>query len=379
MRRVGVFALIAILLLASPVLGSALPDFYGPRAGVDADTTVYLDALSGSVPGIARLRARLERTPTPKHAADGWSFLCKFDLHIGGYATAIDDCKRAVRLDPAGGDAQTLAIAELLAGKPAPSFHGSARVPVSPGVQVPVEAGRYNGVAIADTGAGISFMMHSVAEAAGVKKLGVSGKVGTATSAVIGQLGLIPEVKIGGAFIDNIPVVVMPDAKLVFSNGKETVRLPFLMSLYALAGFGRIAWLDHDKWLAIGSAAPRPMAHAVPMIWHPLGIAVPLRGPGGVRAAHFDSGANISFLFDDALPLLSATEKGQLAVTMRTIGGVGGVVRERVRKLPVASFVLAGQPLVLKNVKVVKEPDTGEVARLGEDVFQMYSTVVFDF
>jgi len=35
--------------------------------------------------------------------------------------------------------------------------------------------------------------------------------------------------------------------------------------------------------------------------------------------------------------------------------------------------------LVLKNLDIAGETKTGEAARLGEDVLQAYSAVVFDF
>jgi hypothetical protein len=47
--------------------------------------------------------------------------------------------------------------------------------------------------------------------------------------------------------------------------------------------------------------------------------------------------------------------------------------------VPQASLTLAGQPLVLKNLDIAKQPATGEAARLGEDVLQAFSAVVFDF
>lgn len=367
------------LIVASPACAADVPDYFAPRTGMDAETALYLDAWSGHAAAIDALRARLKADPAPANAADGWSFFCKSAFHTGDYITGLQDCTNAVQSDPNGGDSQTLADMKLLKGQPAMRAYGFARVPVSPGVQIPVTAGGYVGPAIADTGAGLSFMMQSVARKAGVKMLGASGSVGTTTAAVAGTLGLIPEVKIGQAVVKNIPVVVMPDANLTYSDGKETVRLQFLMSLYALASFGRVAWLDHDKWLALGRAAPASFPGAVPMIWHPQGIAVPLEGPGGLRAAHFDSGANISYLFDLGLSLLSSAEQTQIVETSRKVGGVGGVVDEKVRELPIATLSLAAQPLVLKKVKVVKEPDTGEAARLGEDVLQRYSAVVFDF
>jgi len=54
-------------------------------------------------------------------------------------------------------------------------------------------------------------------------------------------------------------------------------------------------------------------------------------------------------------------------------------VEQEVRRVPQADLTLAGQSLVLKNLDIAGETKTGEAARLGEDVLQAYSAVVFDF
>lgn len=379
MRWSAFLSLAFLTLLATPVRAAETPDFYAPRAGLDADTALYLDAWSGDANAVERLRARLSQTPAPANAYEGWSFLCNFEYHSAQYAKAIPDCEKAIALNADGGDANTLAIVTLVAGQPAPRAYGSARVPVTSGVHVPVKAGGYEGTAIADTGAQISVMMQSVAKAAHVKMLGASRDVGSTTAKISGQIGLIPEVKLGEALVKNVPVLVLPDAQLTITDGKKSVSLPFILSLYALADFGRIAWLDHDKWLALGSDAPASFPGAVPMIWYPDGIAVPLEGPGGRRAAQFDSGADVSYLYENAVPLVSDAARATIIQTKRKIGGVGGVVTEDIRRFPTVALTLAGQPLVLKNADIAKEPDSGEAARLGEDVLQTYSAVVFDF
>jgi hypothetical protein len=370
---------LALSLAASVQAAPLPPDYYAPRTGLDADHALLVDVWSGKPETIAALRHHLEATPAPAIAADGWSFLCDFDYHSGLYAQGETDCHKAIAANPSGGDANTLAIIDRVKSLPPPSSSGSARVALTSGVHIPVHAGDYADFAIADTGAEISVMMQSVAQAAHVNMLGASKDVGGTTGSVSGNIGLLPLVQIGDATVRNIPVLVLPDAQLTITHGKDVVKLPFILSLYAMAGFGKVAFLDHDKWLALGAAAPADAAGAVPLMWHPQGIAVPLDGPGGRHAAHFDSGANVSYLFDAGLPLVSDAERAKVSDSTRDIGGVSGVVKETIRKLPVASLTLAGQPLVLKDVDVAKEPDTGEAARLGEDVLQDYSAVIFDF
>lgn len=378
-RFASLIVVFALWTVVAPARAAEKPDYFAPRAGMDADTALYLDAWSGDADAVEGLRARLSRTPAPANAYADWSYLCDFEFHAAQYARAIPDCEKAIALNPEGGDANTLAIAKLVVGQPAPRVRGSARVPVTKGVRVPVKAGTYDGTALADTGAQISVMMQSVAKDAHVKILGASRRVDSTTASVAGQIGLIPEVKIGNAVVENIPVLVLPDAQLTITAGKETVSLPFILSLYALADFGRVAWLGHDKWLALGSAAPPPFPGAVPMIWSPNGIAVPLEGPGGRRAAQFDSGADVSYLYESGTSLLSTADRVTIVKAKRKIGGLGAVVEQNVRRIPQANLALAGQPLVLKNLDIASQPETGEAARLGEDVLQAYSAVVFDF
>jgi hypothetical protein len=378
MSRIACVAL-AVLIAAGARAAADTPDYYAPRTGLDRDTALLLDAWSGNAHVVAALRARLGEIPAPANAGDDWSFLCTFGYHTGHYAQAVRDCEKAVATDPQGGNPDTLAIVKLLARAPSTRVRGTARVPVHDDVRIPVRAASYDGDAVADTGAEISVMMQSVARQAHVRMLGASRHVQGTTGAVTGQIGLIPSVKIGDAQVNDIPVLVLPDAQLVLTSGRTSIRLPFILSLYALAGFGRVAFLDHCKMLALGDDAPMPFAGATPIIWHPAGIAVPLQGPGGVHAAHFDSGSNASYLYPAALPLLSAQERARIVDSTRKIGGVGGIVEEKIRRLPLANLALAGQPLQLQNVDVAAQPQSGEAARLGQDVLQKYAAVVFDF
>ena len=373
MRRLG--GAVAALVLAG-LASSALADPYATDRTVTGEDRIMSDVIFGRPGAIERLRQRLTTAPaaSPALQKEGWSTLCEHSYHVGQYAQGAKDCAEAVLRDS---DVNTAVIVRLLAAQPVPRAEGSARVALSAGAHVPVAAGDYRDFAIADTGAQISVMMESVALAAHVRILGASSSVDTTTTPVRGKIGIVPEVRIGGAVLRDLPVLVLPDHQLSIAGGR--VRLPFILSLYALAEFGRVAWLDHGRVLALGDAAPAPTADAVPMIWHPQGIAVPLDGRIGRRAAHLDSGANLSYLFNAGLPMLRAEEVQRLAPSHRRVGGVGGVVDEQGDQLPLATLSMAGRPLVLTDVDVVRDTENGEVARIGEDVLNRYAAAVLDF
>lgn len=377
-RRVAAaFGLAAVLAIGLSAPARAAEDPYAERArGVRGDEALWLDVVFGEAGAADRLRARLTAAPVPADdfAARAWPLVCEHDYHASRYRDAVADCTRAAAL---GADAHVLEIVALLADQPSVQAEGSARVALTPGSHIAVRSGDYNAWAIADTGAQISVMMQSVATAAHVRLLGVTRSVDTTTTTVAGQIGLIPEVVIGGARLRNLPVLVLPDAQLTLANG--AVRLPCILSLYGLAAFGRLAWLDHGRTLALGDAAPQGLDGAVPMVWHPLGLGVPLDGVGGRRVAHLDSGANISYLLESGLQLIPPDERVRLGVGHRRIGGVGGVVEQDIERLPRASLALAGHPLAFADIDVAMNADTGEVARLGEDVLDRYSAAVLDF
>jgi hypothetical protein len=371
-------ALAALLLLtATPALAD---DPYAADGAATGDGRLTADVIFGRTGAIERLRARLHQADASADLqTDGWSTLCEHDYHVGDYALGAKECDQAAAR---GTDANTAKIVRLLAAEPAPRAEGSARVPLSPGGHIGVIAGDYQGFAIADTGAQISVMMQSVAKLAHVRILGASSSVDTTTTAVAGQIGILPEARIGAATLRDLPVLVLPDRQLILGGG--AIRLPFILGLYAMTGFGRVAWLDHGRALALGDAAPAPTAGAVPITWHPVGIGVPIdgvanHGLGGRRQARLDSGANLSYLYRTALPLLKPEDAARLTPSRRQVGGVGGVVEEVIDTLPRATLALAGHPLEFGEIDVAKDPGEGEAALLGEDVLTRYAAAVLDF
>lgn len=309
----------------------------------------------------------------------GWSALCEAGYRAGRYQQAESDCRRAVAADPSGDGsaARTLAVVTGMGGQPPIQTAGSATVEFTKDARILVSIGGREVPTVVDTGGQISVMMQSVARKTGVLELGATLQVGTTTAPVLAKLGLIERVLIGGATILHVPVAILPDAQLTFDGGK--VQLPFLLGLYPLRAFGRVAWMDHGGALAIGSRAPAGLGTGAMLLWHPLGIAVPLTGAGGTRSAQFDTGAEQSYLFEYGLDLLTPAERAAAGASQRGIGGIGGARTEKIQKIPVATLSLAGSPLVLREVDVAPQIESGEAARLGYDVLKRFAIVTIDF
>ena len=346
----------------------------------DTGEQLLLDAIFGKAGAVDALRDWLERTKEEATNAEAWSFLCSDSFQRGDYSAALADCSRAVAADPKNlrGGKSTLDLAKILKDAPPPSLTGTgARLGFNPQGHIEVVAGDEQLAAVVDTGAQVSLMMQSVAEKAGVHFLGEWNNVETATRAVAGKAGTIPRVRLGQAELRDLPVLVMPDRTLTFENGKFQVRC--ILGLGALRQFGRVAWLEHGKVLALGDAAPTLSAKTVPAYWHPLGIGIPINGPGGDRrGAHYDTGSNRTYLYATALPIVSKAELAKLKSAHRKIGGVGGIVTERVQRLPKLTLQFAHQSIKLFNVDVAPTTKTGDAARIGADIFKQLRTVVLD-
>ncbi len=376
---------LAILIFASLTLNlEAATDVFYRQSHVDPKNKVeslLLAAMFGGPRDAARLRAALVSDPDRNESqAEAWSFLCRDSYHRGDYPLAIADCTSAIAIDPADrwGAKGALTMAQLLKETPAPLLAGTgARVALTADGRFPVIAGDEQIAALADTGAQICVMMQSIAEKIGVHILGDSEEVGTTTKAVSGKIGVIARARIGDSELRNLPVLVLPDAALTYDEGK--LQFPLILSLYAMEQFGRVAWLDHGKILAFGDAAPSVATNAEPVFWHRLGVGISIDGAGGRRSAHYDTGSNKTYLYSQGLVITSKAERASVRPAERKVGGVGGVIVEKIRRLPRLTARIGGEELALTNVDVVPSPKESDAARVGSDICRQNSEVVLDF
>jgi hypothetical protein len=200
--------------------------------------------------------------------------------------------------------------------------------------------------------------------------------MGTSTSPVSGTLAVIDSVQLGQANIRNVVVMVLPDANFDVGPG---IKLPPLLGLPMLQAFGRIAWIDGGKQLALGSAAPPiPAGSAQQLYWHNDGIGLLFATARGSFVAHLDTGANRLGLFSDSLPLLADAERASIARRQSLTGGAGGILKRRQDHVPNIGATIAGVPAVFRDVPVERGLG-GSGARLGMDYVAQLSTLALDF
>lgn len=367
------------LLLAQAALPQPDPYARPPKAG-SAERLAY-DAERGGPGEDAAIEAWLIAHPDAPTTSRAMLFhrLCiDYGVRTGG-EKRVAACAQANKLAPDGEDASDENIAEAFRAAPPIRAHGGATVPTianplgSKSANVTV-----NGVTLPwfmDTGAEISVVTESTAATLNVRVLPGSSDVGTSTSnRVTGKLGLIDKATIGGATVENLPVLILPDAMLKL--GKD-YTIPAILGLPAFAALGRVAWIDGGTKLALGRDAPLPKAKTVRVYWHEDGLGIPIATPLGTAGAQFDSGADSTALRKPGLGMLTKDQLASAAERNATIGGAGGFVTTKVRLLPQFDYTVNNVPL--RALKVNIEENDSSAARVGSDMIAQLKLLTIDF
>lgn len=367
------------LLLAQTALPQ--PDPYAPPPSPGtAQRLAYNAQLGGAAEDAAIeawLRARAD-APAPVRAMLFHRLCNDYGVTVGG-AKRVTACAEANKLAPDGEDASDEKIAEAFRAAPPIRAHGGVTVPTianplgSKSANVTV-----NGITLLwfmDTGAEISVVTESTAAKLGVRVLPGSSDVGTSTSnRVTGKLGLIDNATIGGATVENLPVLILPDAMLQLA---KDYTIPAILGLPAFAALGRVAWLDGGTKLALGRDAPPPKGKTVRVYWHEDGLGIPITTPLGTAGAQFDSGADSTALRRPGLRLLTKDQLASAAERDATIGGAGGFVTTKVRLLPQLDYTIDGVPLQATKVNI--EESDSSAGRVGSDMIAQLKLLTIDF
>jgi hypothetical protein len=373
-----------ILLLAAGMLIAAAPhaeepDPFAPLPPGDHFAALLSAARFGEPGADAAVEAWLDghRDLPAAERLRGWSRLCKDYGALTWNRPRQRACTEKQKLTTAAGGDDDEAMANALADAPPVRAVGAARVPLiwnsfgSQSAEVTV-----NGVSLpwfVDTGAEISVVTKSLGDRIGVRIVADHVRVGSSTTDVFGEVGLIGLMRIGDAEVENVPVLILPDAQLKIGGVHQ---IDAILGLQVLVAFHRIAWVDGGTMLALGEAAPRTGPGAARLYWHEDGLGVPVSTPLGVRGAHLDTGANNSDWRVGGVPLVDAATLARAKERVAHIGGAGGVVEVKQKTLPSLAFRLAGTSLVLRDVSVA---EGSSAARIGMDAVSQFSTFILDF
>jgi clan AA aspartic protease (TIGR02281 family) len=292
-------------------------------------------------------------------------------------AAAAGACAAAAALG--ADDRQAAADAVALREVPPISASGGARVPLTPnGLGSGDASVSVNGVAapwLVDTGAQITVVSASLARRIGLQPLHDPVTVHSATGFARGDLALIDQLSLGGARVDDVPVLILPDDQLTIADRPP---IQAILGLPVLVAFGRVAWLDGGATLALGEAAPAPAPDAARLYWHEEGVGLPVSTERGTRGAALDTGANVTYLRAPAHALLSAATEASGAYRRAQVGGAGGVMQTNEKTYPQVTLDVAGVPMALAEVSL-NEGEREGAARLGDDIPRRLAMLSLDF
>jgi hypothetical protein len=186
---------------------------------------------------------------------------------------------------------------------------------------------------------------------------------------------MIDVLNIGSASVENVPVLILPDQQLKVGNVEQ---IDGILGLQVMVAFGRIAWIDGGRTLALGADAPKARAGAPKIYWHDEGLGVPVSTARGIQGAHLDTGANSSSWRQEGLALVDPALLAKERTETARVGGAGGVVQIKRRQLPWLDFWLGPVPIRLEKLSV-EGPGNVSAARIGMDAVSQFGTFVLDF
>ena len=314
---------------------------------------------------------------------EGFGQLCRDYGFLGWNRLRLAACAEQTRLKKARGDADSGddddGMAAAFADQPPARAIGSAKVPLkwnAFGTQsATVSANAVDSDWFVDTGAEISVVTESLAARMKVRPVGRSIRVGTTTSDVTGEVGIIDRLQIGSAYAENVPVLILPDAQLKLGNVHQ---IDGILGIQPMVAFGRIAWVDGGRSLALGEAAPAARSTAPRIYWHDEGVGIPIRTDRGLMGAFLDTGANSTYWRDAGLSLLDPQLVASAKETTAHVGGAGGVVERKQRELRSVEFRLGQIPVRLSNVAIAPPGHVG-AAWVGMDAISQFGTFILDF
>jgi hypothetical protein len=306
-----------------------------------------------------------------------------FDREIALYGSTMDRGMRA-------GEQQNRDVAAALRDVPAQTIEGLAEATIPLTINqlglttAPTEIEGHLQVAVIDTGANLSALSTTAANALGVKLMTLKGSVRSATShAVNSQIAVADTVRLGPATLHHVAFIVLDDAALSPLGPK--MRIDAIIGFPVLAALGRISF--HD------SAAPGQEARRQLTLMPPSNMPV----SGNLRFAGFDAYVKATAGLD-TLPFVvdSGSDKSsfekryarQFPQRLRglerrtvTVGGAGGAEERQVAIIPKLSLRVGETSVGLSNVQIHLNGNGSDTAfgTLGTDVLWDKGGYTIDF
>lgn len=232
---------------------------------------------------------------------------------------------------------------------------------------------------IVDTGAEVSVLTRSHADAAGMRSIAGEVTVGTSTAPAQFDLRMADRIEIGGVVVEHVPFIVQPDEAMTFADG--AYKIDGILGAPVLRALERVAWLERGAVLAFGDAVPGAGPNTGRVFWHDMGLGLEVEFRDGRAPAQLDTGANETELSELGLRMLGGPNAVRLQTASRIEEGLGGKNTIETRRTGEVEFNLAGRPVGFDalDVRASEGEAPVDAARIGGDVLLQLDAFILDF
>src|SRR5579864_397517 len=330
--------------------------FAGVLANRKGQIAESIQLLTSTLPGI--------RTSRPDRAAIALQALAADYLNsfqYGNAARTLDDLlahfSPQLQPDQLKGNKDEAAIAQILRDAPAqtitwdgPTRLKTERNPLN-GVNVELTVNGVQGPWLLDTGADLSVVSMSFAKRLQLKFLPGVAETQAGLTGIENPLrvALLPTLQMGGASLHNVLVMVLDDANLNISIGKQAYQINGIIGYPVFQALGTITFLHDgefeagDEARAAGTGARMYMNHLTPI--------VECKVEGRDLPFSFDTGASSTDLLVRYYQQFHSASKGwKRSKTMSA--GAGGVVKRKIYIQPQVKLGIGDKTVTLEKVPI---------------------------
>ncbi len=232
-----------------------------------------------------------------------------------------------------------------------------------------------------DTGSNLSVLYKSIADELGVATQGPPIKVQTGTGQPIdGQVGVVPEMRLGSILIKNAVFLILPDALFPSAAAGFGADRRGLLGTPVLEALKEITETRDGDLIVPASSRPRPEQNMCFSGFMPI---VEVRFRSARLSLSLDTGSTTTYLYPPFLRRYFGEIKSRSSVRKSMLGGIGSSRTVAIHVLDEFSFRAGGKDLSLRKVPVhaqVTHADTRFFhGTLGLDILDQCARMTLNF
>jgi aspartyl protease len=282
--------------------------------------------------------------------------------------------------------ADDAALARILREAPAQTveWQGPVRVPTSRNpigsVDSEITIGGIRERWLLDTAANQSVVSRSYAERLGLTPVAGVASVGSGITGRTSSLraAIVPEVRLGGATVSNVVVLILDDANLRIGTGTDVYQINAILGYPTLRALGRITFTRDGQFLAGGTG---DQSASVPMFLRGLTPAIECEVDDRRLLFTFDTGASSS---DFSVRYYESFRRRHPGWRRRTVesGGAGGTVKRHMYVQPTVTMKVGERTVALHDVEIFPVRMNASIdvlfGNLGQDFVAEFESFTLD-